>query len=255
MILKTPDAFKNKTALVTGASRGIGKALALALAERGAHVLALARNKQKLEELDDLIKSKKGRSTLIPCDLRQQNTIEELSHLIEQRWGKLDILVINAAILGPLTPIIDLDEQELYNVFAINSFASWRLMRAFNTLLQKAAAGRALVLSSSVAHKIKPYWAAYGASKAALEIFARSWAEEVKHSNLRINIVNPGGTRTDMRAQAMPGEDPLTLPSAEEIAEKILPLLSEDFLETGQLYDYRQNSLMEYIIPQPKLNN
>ena len=232
----TPD-LSGRLALVTGASRGIGREIALQMAALGAHVIAVARTQGGLEELDDEIEAKGGQATLVPLDVTDYEGIDRLGGAIHERWGKLDILVANAGILGPITPIGHIKAKDFEQVMAVNLTATWRLIRSTDPLLRKSDAGRAIIMSSGAAHACMPFWGAYSASKAAVEALARTWAGESQKTPLRVNFVHPGPTRTRMRAQAMPGEDPMTLPGADEVAAKIVPLAGAGITETGKLWD------------------
>ncbi|WP_375676194.1 MULTISPECIES: SDR family NAD(P)-dependent oxidoreductase [unclassified Bartonella] len=246
---KCDFSLHGRVALVTGASRGIGYYLALELAARGAHIIALARTVSGLTELDNQIREKGAHATLVPLDLHHMENIDILAISIAKRWKKLDIIVANAGILGTLSPIAHIENTVFEDVFQINLFSQWRLMKAVEPLLRESDAGRAILLSSSVAHAARPFWGAYAASKAALEVIARCWAEELKQTPIKINCVNPGATRTAMRAEAMPGEDPQTLPSPQEVAKKIVHLLSPDLKETGKLFNVHKNRFVNYHIP------
>ena len=240
-----------RVAVVTGASRGIGRATALALAEAGAHVIALARTQGALEELDDAIKVEGGLpATLVPFDLADMAAIDKLGGAIHERWGKLDILVANAGVLGVISPIGHVEAKVFEKVMTVNVTATWRLIRSVEPLLVKSDAGRALILSSGAAHSCKPFWGPYSASKAAVEALARTWAGETQRLPLRILSVDPGATRTAMRAQAVPGEDPSILPHPSEVAEKLLPLVGPDQTETGKLFNVRQNRITDYRLPE-----
>lgn len=241
--------LSNRIALVTGASRGIGYATALELAKAGAHVIATARTVGGLEELDDEIQAAGGSATLVPLDLNELDEIDKLGAAIHERWGKLDILVANAGILGDITPISHVDTQTFDKVMRLNVTATWRLMRSVERLLRQSDAGRAVILSSGAAHSCKPFWGPYAASKAAVESLARVWAAELDNTNICINSVNPGATRTHMRAQAMPGENPETLPSAQSVAHKIIPLCSTDTKNSGQVFDIRKDKFLNYRAP------
>jgi NAD(P)-dependent dehydrogenase (short-subunit alcohol dehydrogenase family) len=244
----TPD-LSGRTALVTGASRGIGYQLAKQMAAAGAHVIAVARTVGGLEELDDEITSAGGQATLVPLDLTDMAGIDRLGGAIFERWGKLDIMVANAGILGVISPIGHIEAKVFEKLMAVNVTATWRLIRSTEPLLRKSDAGRAILLSSGVAHTARAFWSAYAASKSAVETMARCWAEETKNTPLRVNSVNPGATRTAMRAQAMPGENPDTLPSASEVAAKIVPLASPELTETGKLFEVREGRFKEYVPP------
>ncbi|WP_026088268.1 SDR family NAD(P)-dependent oxidoreductase [Bartonella rattaustraliani] len=242
-------SLSGRVALVTGASRGIGYHLALELAARGAHIIALARTVDGLTELDNKMREKGSQVTLVPLDLHHMDNIDTLNASIAKRWGKLDIVVANAGILGTLSPVTHVENTVFEDIFQINLMSQWRLMKAVEALLRKSDAGRVTLLSSSVAHIARAFWGPYAASKAALEMIARCWAEELKQTPIKINCVDPGATRTAMRAQAMPGEDPQTLPSPQEVAEKIAHLSSPHLKETGKLFNVRQNRFMSYHIP------
>jgi NAD(P)-dependent dehydrogenase (short-subunit alcohol dehydrogenase family) len=241
--------LKGRIALVTGASRGIGYFLAKHLAAAGAHVIAVARTQGGLEELDDEIRAGGGEATLVPLDLTDMAGIDRLGGAIHERWGKLDILAANAAILGVIAPIGHVEAKVFERVMQVNVTATWRLIRSVDPLLRLSDAGRAILMSSSVAHSCKPFWAPYAASKAAVEALGRTWAHETQNAPLRITMVDPGATRTAMRAQAVPGEDPSTLPHPSEVAEKLLPLLRPDFRETGKLFQIRSGALVGYNLP------
>lgn len=232
----TPD-LTGRLALVTGASRGIGREIALQMAALGAHVIAVARTVGGLEELDDEIKAAGGEATLVPLDLTDLEGIDRLGGVINERWQRLDILVANAGVLGTLGPIGHIKAKTFEEVMNVNVTAVWRLMRTADPLLRNSDAGRAILMSSAAAHKCRPFWGPYSASKAAVEALARTWAGETEKTTLRVNSVNPGATRTRMRAKAMPGEDPETLPTAEEVASKIVPLAGPRVDETGMLWD------------------
>jgi NAD(P)-dependent dehydrogenase (short-subunit alcohol dehydrogenase family) len=243
-----PD-LSGRIALVTGASRGIGYQLAKQMAGAGAHVIAVARTVGGLEELDDEIKAGGGQATLVPLDLTDMAGIDRLGGAIFERWGKLDIMVANAGILGIISPVGHIEAKVFEKVMTINVTATWRLIRSMEPLLRKSDAGRAILLSSGVAHSARAFWSAYAASKSAVETMARCWAEETKNTPLRVNSVNPGATRTAMRAQAMPGEDPDTLPNPAEVAAKILPLAGPALTETGMLFDVREGRFKGYVEP------
>ncbi len=241
--------LEGKIALVTGASRGIGYFTALELAKAGAHVIACARTVGGLEELDDAIKAVGGSATLVPFDLADMEAIDRLGGSIFERWGKLDILVANAGVLGVISPIGHIEAKVFERVMNINVNATWRLIRSVDPLLTRSDAGRAVIMSSGAAHKCRPFWSAYSASKAAVEALARTWAGETQSTPLRITSVDPGATRTAMRAQAVPGEDPMSLPHPSEVAKAILPLLGPGVTETGKLFIVRENKLVGYQLP------
>lgn len=242
--------LKGRIALVTGASRGIGYFTALEIAKRGAHVIACARTVGGLEELDDAINAVGGTATLVPFDLADMAAIDKLGGSIYERWGKLDILVANAGVLGTISPIGHVEAKVFEKVMTINVNATWRLIRSVEPLLLKSDAGRALILSSSAAHKCKPFWGPYSASKAAVEALARTWAGETQRTPLRILSVDPGATRTAMRAQAIPGEDPETVPHPSAVAETLMSLLGPGMTETGKLFVVREKKIVDYRLPE-----
>ena len=248
--MTAPLDLSGRVALVTGASRGIGYFVAKELAAAGAHVIAVARTVGGLEELDDDIDAAGGQATLVPLDLTDMAGIDRLGGEIHQRWGKLDILVANAAILGVIAPIGHVEAKVFDRVMAVNVTSTWRVIRSVDPLLRNSDAGRAIILSSGAAHSARAFWAPYAASKAAVEALARSWADETKNTKLRVNCVDPGTTRTAMRAQAVPGEDPNTLPHPAEIAEKILPLASPEISETGKIYLAKHGRWISYHMPE-----
>jgi NAD(P)-dependent dehydrogenase (short-subunit alcohol dehydrogenase family) len=243
-------SLEGKLALVTGASRGIGAATALALAKAGAHVVAVARTVGGLEELDDAIRAAGSSATLVPLDLKDYHGIDRLALALHERYRKLDVLVANAGILGPLSPLGHVEPKAWDDVIAVNVTANWRLIRALEVLLRASNAGRAVFITSGAATAAKAYWGPYAAAKAALDTLARTYAAETVNTPVRVNLFNPGGTRTRMRAAAMPGEDPMTLPTPEDVAEAILPLCLPDFSETGKLYEFRSRKLLDFREPQ-----
>ncbi len=236
--------LKDKIAVVTGASRGIGRAVALELAKAGAHVVALARTVGGLEELDDEIKVLGGSATLVPADVKDFPALDRLGGAIYERWGHLDILIGNAGILGVLTPIGHVDPEVWDEVMAVNVTANWRLIRSFDPLLRAAPAGRAVFVTSGAATSAPAYWGPYSVSKAALEVLARTWAEETSKQGLAVNLVNPGPIRTRMRRQAMPGEDPETLSTPEDFAAALMELVDESLMVSGRIFDFHQGTLV-----------
>src|SRR5665213_1086546 len=224
-----PDLLAGRVALVTGATRGIGRAIAFGLAKAGAHVIAAGRTQGALEELDDEIRQAVGdRATLVPLDLREGDGVDRLGGAIHQRWGKLDILVGAAGLLGVTTPIGHLDPAVWDQVLAVNLTSNYRLIRSMDPLLRAAPAGRALFLTSGAARRPRAFWGAYAASKAGLEALAATYADEVEHTQVRVAVLNPGPMRTLMRARAFPGEDPATLPSPDEIVPLVLEVVRPD---------------------------
>lgn len=225
--------FEGKVALVTGASRGIGAATAKALAAQGAHVIITARTAKDLEAVEDAIFNAGGNATIAPLDLTDGDSIARLATAVTERWGKLDVLVLNAAMLGTLAPVPAIDAAEFARLFTLNVTAQQVLIASFDTLLRKSDAGRLVALTSSVGAVPRAFWGAYGASKAALETLVASYGEEVKNlSAVRTIIVDPGRTRTQMRAKAYPGEDPATVKEPSVVADAIVTMLTTEF-ETG----------------------
>jgi NAD(P)-dependent dehydrogenase (short-subunit alcohol dehydrogenase family) len=226
-----------KVVLVTGASRGIGYAASLEAARRGAHVIAVARTVAGLEELDDAIQAEGGSTTLVPLDLRDGDAIDRLGAAIFERWGHLDGFVANAGQLGVLSPVAHIKPDDFETVFNVNVTANYRLLRSLDLLLRQAEAGRAVFVSSGAARSAMPFWGLYAASKAALDALVKSYAGEVVQTKVRANVFYPGAVRTAMRAKAMPGENPETLPTPAEIAPALVDLLSPALEEHGRLYD------------------
>ena len=224
-----------RIALVTGASRGIGRAAALALSEAGAHVIAVARTVGGLEELDDAIQAKGGTATLVPLDLKDSAGIDRMGQAIFERWGKLDILLANAGILGVLTPLTHLAPRVWDDIIAINLTANWRLIRSLDQLLRLSDAGRAVFVSSAAAIYNRAFWGGYAVSTAALDSMVKTYAAELTGTTVKVNLLYPGPTRTKMRAQAMPGEDPMTLPAPEELAPLIVEMLSPGYDANGEV--------------------
>ena len=229
----TDKPLNQHLALVTGASRGIGAATAEALAGAGAHVILTARTVGDLEEAEERIHAAGGTATIAPMDLTETDGIAKLAAAIAERWGKLDILILNAAMLGTLTPVPQIDPKEFSKLLTLNLLAQQALIAAFDPLLRKSEAGRVVAITSSVGDKPRAYWGAYGASKAALETLALSYAEEVERvTPIRVALVDPGATATVMRARAFPGEDPATLKPPSAVGKAIAQFLTEEF-ETG----------------------
>jgi NAD(P)-dependent dehydrogenase (short-subunit alcohol dehydrogenase family) len=221
--------FEGRIALVTGASRGIGAATAKALAEAGAHVILTARKAKDLEAVEEAIHAAGGTATNAPMDLSESDSIARLAVAVTERWDKLDILVINAAMLPSLTPVTQIEPKAFNQALTLNVLATQTLLAAFDPLLKRSARGRVIGLTSSVGAQPRAYWGAYGASKAAFDNLLASYAQEVERiSETRVAIVDPGATRTQMRARAYPGEDPSTLKSPAEVGAKIVELVSED---------------------------
>ena len=246
-----------RVVLVTGASRGIGRAAAVAFARSGVHVVALARTQGALEELDDEIRALRpcveSPATLVPLDLRDHAAIDRLGEALYRRWGRLDAFVGNAGVLGVLSPLHHVDPKEWDDVLAVNVTANWRLIRSLDPLLRRSAAGRAAFITSGAASRAsyRAYWGLYATSKAALDAIARTYAAETLNtSNIRVMLINPGPLRTLMRAKAMPGEDPMTLRTPGELAPKIVEICSPQWTETGKLYDFPTDRLLSFPAPE-----
>lgn len=231
--------LSGRLALVTGASRGLGRAIALELARRGAHVVTTGRTAGALEALDDEVQALGGQTTISPFDLAAADGIERLASVIGHRWGRLDILVGNAGTLGELTPVADISAKQWNDAFALNVTANWRLISAFDPYLRVSDAGRAVFLTSGAAQAAKPYWGLYAVTKAALEQLVLTYANETRSMPLRVNLVSPGPLRTAMRAKAMPGEIAEHLRPPEAIAPAIADMLSLGETRTGEIVDMR----------------
>jgi NAD(P)-dependent dehydrogenase (short-subunit alcohol dehydrogenase family) len=238
--MKNKKPLQDRLALVTGASRGIGRAVALGLAKAGAHVVITARTVGALEELDDEIRAAGGTATLVALDLSSGDKIDQLGPTLYQRWGQLDILVANAGILGPLSPLNHVTEDAWNDVLEINLTANWHLIRTLDPLLRRSDAARAVFVTSGAASGKYAYWGPYAVSKAGLDALAKTYAQEVADSNVRVNLVSPGGVRTQMRAKAFPGENPETLPAPEELVPLFMELVSPDCTKNGVIVDYRE---------------
>ncbi|MGH6989986.1 MAG: SDR family NAD(P)-dependent oxidoreductase [Stellaceae bacterium] len=239
----------DRIALVTGASRGIGAALAVHLAAAGAHIVAVARTVGGLEELDDQIKAAGSTATLVPLDMKDGDGIARMALALNERYGRLDVLVGNAGVLGTLSPLGHVDPKDWDNVMAVNVTANWQLIRCMDPLLQRAPAGRAVFLTSSLSWLGRAYCGPYATSKAALNMLVQTYAKETSSTNVRVNAFNPGPTRTRMYATGWPGIDPATLPTPEEVAKTIVPLCLPDCAETGEIYDYRAGKFLTFQVP------
>jgi NAD(P)-dependent dehydrogenase (short-subunit alcohol dehydrogenase family) len=248
--LSAAGTLAGRIALVTGASRGIGAAAALLLGQAGCHVVAVARTIGGLEELDDAVRKAGGSTTLVPLDITDFDGIARFAGALAERYHRLDILIGNAAIVGPSSPLDHIQPADWDAVMKLNVTANWQLIRAMDPLLRRSDAGRAVFVTSGAAHNARAYRGLYSASKAALEALARTYAAETERTPVRVNLFNPGPTRTVMRAQVMPGEDPATLPPPEEVAAAILPLCAPEFTATGQLYDYPSRKLLAFRKPE-----
>jgi NAD(P)-dependent dehydrogenase (short-subunit alcohol dehydrogenase family) len=239
-------SLADRIALVTGASRGIGYATALLLARAGAHLVAVARTVGGLEELDDAVRAAGSSATLVPLDMRDYAGVYRLAAALNERYRRLDVLVGNAAVAGPRSPLGHVEPKAWDEMMAVNVTANWHLIRAMDPLLRRSDAGRAVFMTSGAAAHARAYSGPYSVSKAALNVLARTYAAETTSTPVRVSLFDPGPTRTRMRAQDMPGEDPMTLPTPEQVAEKILALCLPSFTETGRLYDYRAGKLLEF---------
>jgi NAD(P)-dependent dehydrogenase (short-subunit alcohol dehydrogenase family) len=239
----------SRIALVSGASRGIGYATARALAKAGAHVIAVARTQGGLEELDDDIRKDGGNATLVPLNLTDFDGIARLGAALNERHGKLDILVGNAGIAGPSSPLGHIEMKPWQDVMAINVTANFQLIRCMEPLLQQSDAGRAVFVTASAAGEANAYRGPYAASKAALDTLVRCWANETASTPLRVNLFDPGPIRTRMRATVFPGEDPMTLDTPEQVADIIIPMCLPSWSETGKLYDYASREVMSFGSP------
>jgi NAD(P)-dependent dehydrogenase (short-subunit alcohol dehydrogenase family) len=237
--------LEGKVALVTGASRGLGFATAVHLAKAGAHIIAMARTKGGLEELDDAVKAAGSTATLVPMNITDLDAIDRLGAAIFERHKKLDILIGNAGTLGKLTPLAHVEPKVWDESLTINLTSNYRLIRSMDVLLQTAPAGRAIFVTSGLAQKCWPYWGTYSIAKAALEAMMRTYAAEVATTKVKVNCFSPGATRTKMRATAMPGEDPQTLPTAEEVAAQLLPMCMDDFNDNGGVWKYDAKGLFK----------
>jgi NAD(P)-dependent dehydrogenase (short-subunit alcohol dehydrogenase family) len=232
-----------RLALITGATRGIGRAVALAYAREGAHVILTGRTAGALEEVDDEIRAAGGSATLLTLDLKRLDKIDALGPTIYQRWQKLDVLVANGGILGPLSPLGHITAEAWDDVLTVNLTANWRLVRTLDPLLRMSAAGRAIFVSSGAAAKPRAYWGPYAVSKAGLEALARTYADEVANTPVRVNMINPGPTRTRMRAQAFPGEDPTTLKTPDDVVPTFVRLAEPTCADNGRLFDLRSGEV------------
>lgn len=234
--------FKDRLALVTGASRGLGRDIALGLAREGAHVVIVARSTGALEDLDDEIRAVGGAATIVKLDLRAQEKIDQLGPLIYQRWGKLDILVAAAGILGSLSPLPHVTADAWNTVIDINLSANWRLIRTLDPVLKRSDAARALLVTAEEAKGDLAYWGPYAVSKAGLEALARTYAAECANTSVRVNLLDPGPMRTGLRVKAFPGENKDVLTDPADVASFALPLLLPNRTENGSLVRYKPNA-------------
>ena len=231
--------LSGRIALVTGASRGIGRAVAIGLAKAGAHVILAARSVGALETVDDEIRSAGGAATLLQLDLRKGERVDQLGPTVYQRWERLDILIANAGILGPLSPLGHTTDDGFLSTIDINLNANWRLIRTLDPILKRSDAGRAVFVTSGASSGKYAYWGPYAASKAGLEALVKSWAAELVNTPVRANLVNPGATRTQMRGKAFPGEDPATLPAPEDLVPLFVELASPRCERNGEILNFR----------------
>ena len=227
--------LKNKLALITGASRGIGAAVARRFAAEGAHVVLVARTQGGLEEVDDAIRTAGGNATLAPLDLQDFEGIDRLAAVLAERYNKLDILVGNAAILGALSPMSHYEQKTWQQVIDVNLNANWRLIRDFDALLRASDAGRAIFVTSGVARNVRAYWGPYAVSKAGLENMVLGWAAELKNNRVCANLIDPGRVRTGMRRQAYPGEDPNKHPYPNAITDTFVTLAEASCTHSGDI--------------------
>jgi len=231
-------ALEGKIALITGASRGIGRAVALRFAQEGAHVILVAKTIAALEELDDEIQAFGGSATLVPMNLRQFDQIDQMGQALYDRFGKIDILVGNAGVLGDMTPMAHLKIKMWNEVMETNVTANWRLIRSMEPLLKQSDAGRAIFVTSGTTKAPRAYWAAYAVSKAALENMVQTWAMELQKTSIKANLLDPGATRTRMRSIAYPGENPESLKAPEAVTDLFVEMASTDYNKQGEVVRY-----------------
>jgi NAD(P)-dependent dehydrogenase (short-subunit alcohol dehydrogenase family) len=243
--------LEDRIAVVTGASRGIGRAVALLLAQEGAHVIAVARTVGALEELDDEIKAAGSTATLVPFSLTDYPAIDRLGAAIHERWGKLDILVGNAAVGGVTTPVGHIREKDWNETIGVNLTANWRLIRSVDPLLRLSDAGRAVFMTSGRAHSGRAYFGAYAASKAGLEILVRAYAAELEQTNVRVNLFSPGRVNTAMLRKTYPGQDWAQYPSPEDVAPAIVETVLPDQTRSGLIYSYPDGGWLKAMAPVP----
>ena len=232
------NRLKGRIALITGASRGIGSAIARRFAMEGAHTVLTARTVGGLEDTDDTIRKINGtESTLVPLDLTESDTIDQLGAALHERFGRIDIVIGNAGTLGELTPVNHLEPTTWDNIIALNVTANYRLIRSMDPLLKASDAGRAIFVTSRAAVDLNPFWGGYAASKAALEVLVKTYAQEVQHTNIRVNLVDPGRQQTAMRAKAFPGENPKNLRQPDEMTGVFVDLAESNFGQNGRTFE------------------
>lgn len=241
LLKKMTQRLKNKIALITGASRGIGAAVAKRFTQEGAQLILVARSSADLEKVDDEVQKYGPPAVLVPFDLTDLPRIDDFATSIAERFGRLDILVGNAGILGGLTPMTHIKPSIWHQVITTNLHANWHLLRAFEPLLIQAHDARLIFVTSGVTTHYTPYWGAYAVSKSALETMVKIYAAEIRHTAFKVNLINPGATRTAMRAEAMPGEDPLTVPAPEDITEAFVCLAEKSCPWHGELINARDS--------------
>ncbi len=230
-----PGRLQGRISVITGASRGLGAAIAKRFAGEGSHVVLVARTVGGLEEVDDAIRAAGGAATLVPLDLTEFDRIDEMGAALARRFGRIDVLVGNAGILGTLSPMGHIETQVWDRVIAVNLTANWRLIRSFDPLLRASDSGRAIFVTSGAADGAHPYWGAYAVSKAALEAMVKTWAGEVTKTPVKVNLVDPGALRTSMRAEAYPGEDPETVRPAGEVTDTFVELAEAASTRHGEI--------------------
>ena len=241
--------LEGRICVLTGATRGIGRSVAIELVRRGAHVVAIGRTLGALEELDDEVQKIGGTATLVQFDLKDFDAIDRLGAALYERWGKVDGLIGNAGLLGAITPTGHLEPKVWDEVMAVNVTANWRLLRSLDPLLRQSDAGRAVFMSSGAAHMCKPFWGVYSVSKAALDALVRTYSGEMVATTVNANLFSPGPVRTKMRAQAMPGEEPTSIPHPDDVAPSIVDLIEPTCTDTGRIYDYMKNRFVDFNAP------